>query len=270
MNASYALALGSTIAVILFGGFAAVRYFIGYWRSGLPLYGAVTVASLLVIEAQISMHLATAWRGTFWLYHIQLVVGCLTVLWAIVAEYGRGRALQSIEQLTTSDVMSPLRAGQTESVVSLAAALEGRDGYTLGHGERVAALAILVGRHMRVPAPRLRAIAAGALLHDVGKIGIPDAVLHKRGPLNAEEYDVIKEHTTRGDTMISAAVSAVPSNAPWCDTTTSDGTALATPTASRTRRSRWRRESSRWPMCTTPSAPIVPTEARTPAPRRSG
>ena len=107
------------------------------------------------------MHLATAWRATFWLYHVQLVVGCITVLWAIVAEYGRGRALQSIQQLTTSDVMGQLRAGHAESIVSLTAALEGRDGYTLGHGERVAALAILVGQRMRLPTPRLRALAAG-------------------------------------------------------------------------------------------------------------
>jgi len=203
---SPALALGTTLAVVTFGGYAAVRYFIGYWRSGLPLYGAVTVAILLVVEAQISMHLATQWQAMFWLYHLQLLAGCVTVLWGIVAEWGRGRTLQALQQLTASDVMSQLRAGQTDSILGLAAALEGRDGYTLGHGERVAALAILVGQHLKVPAPRLRAIAAGALLHDVGKIGIPDAVLHKRGPLDAAEYDVIKEHTTRGETMILQAM----------------------------------------------------------------
>ncbi|MFA7249836.1 MAG: HD-GYP domain-containing protein [Dehalococcoidia bacterium] len=204
--ASRGLALGTTLAVLALGAFAAYRYFVGYRRSGLTLYGAVTVATLLVMEAQVSMHLGSTWRGTFWLYHVQLLAGCLTVLWAILAEYGRGRALHSIQQLTASDVIGQLRAGHNESIVSLAAALEGRDGYTLGHGERVAALAILVGQHMRVPAPRLRAIAAGALLHDVGKIGIPDAVLHKRGPLTEAEHDVIKEHTVRGDTMISAAL----------------------------------------------------------------
>ena len=203
--ASPTIALLTTVTVAVGGSVAAARYFIGYRRSGLPLYGAVTVATVLVVEAQISMHLATTWHATFWLYHIQLLIGCITVMWAVTAEYGRGHVLRSIEQLTASDVMSQLRAGQTDSIVSFAAALEGRDGYTLGHGERVAALAILVGRQMRVPTPRLRAIAAGALLHDVGKIGIPDAVLHKRGPLTAEEHDVIKEHTVRGCTMISAA-----------------------------------------------------------------
>ena len=202
---SLTIARAQVITVVSLCLVTAGRYFMGYRRSGLPLYGAVTVAALLVAEAQISMHVATAWRGTFWLYHVQPVLGCTTVLFAVVAEYSRGRALKSIEQLTTSDVMSQLRSGHTESIIGLAAALEGRDGYTLGHGERVAALAILVGQQMRVPAPKLRAIAAGALLHDVGKIGIPDAVLHKRGPLDVQEYDVIKEHTTRGDTMISAA-----------------------------------------------------------------
>ena len=200
------LALGTTAAVVVFGSLAAVRYFLGYWRSGLPLYGAVTVGILLVVEAQVSMHLATAWQATFWLYHLQLLAGLVTILWGIVAEWGRGRTMLALEQLTASDVMSQLRAGQTDSIVSLAAALEGRDGYTLGHGERVAALSILVGQQLKVPAPKLRAIAAGALLHDVGKIGVPDAVLHKRGPLDAAEYDVIKEHTTRGDTMITASM----------------------------------------------------------------
>ncbi len=199
------LALATTAFVVVCGGVAAARYFVGYRRSGLPLYGAVAVATVLVVEAQISMHVGASWQATFWLYHVQLLVGCVTVLWAVIAEYGRGHALRSIEQLTASDVMSQLRAGHTDSIVSFAAALEGRDGYTLGHGERVAALAILVGRQLRLPTPRLRAIAAGALLHDVGKIGIPDAVLHKRGPLTPDEHDVIKEHTVRGCTMISAA-----------------------------------------------------------------
>ena len=126
---SQSLALGTTLAVIAFGLFAAARYFMGYWRSGLPLFGAVTVSTLLVVEAQISMHFGASWRATFWLYHLQLLTGCLTMLWGIVAEYGRGRAVQSIQQLTASDVMSQFRAGQTDAIVSLAAALEGRDGY---------------------------------------------------------------------------------------------------------------------------------------------
>src|SRR5690606_18507979 len=48
----------------------------------------------------------------------------------------------------------------------------------------------------------LRSIAAGGLLHDVGKIGVPDAVLHKHGSLTTDEFDVIKEHPARGADML--------------------------------------------------------------------
>ncbi len=208
-STSGALAWGTTTFVCALGGFAAVRYFAGYRRSQLPLYGAVTLGAVLFVQAQIAQHLGATWGGTFWLYHLQLLTGFGAILWGIAVEYGRGRALRSIEELTVSDIVAQLRSGQTESIAGLAAALEARDGYTLGHGERVAALAIFVGRELKLSTPRLRALAAGALLHDVGKIGVPDAVLHKHGPLDPEERAVIEEHPERGDTMLAAAFNGV-------------------------------------------------------------
>ena len=197
--------MGATTFVCVFGGFAAVRYFIGYRRTQLPLYGAVALGAILFVQAQLSQHFGATWGGTFWLYHVQLISGFGPILWGIALEYGRGRALRAIEQLTVDDVVAQLQSGHTESIVGLAAALEARDGYTLGHGERVAALAIFVGQELKLSTTRLRALAAGALLHDVGKIGIPDAVLHKPGALTAGEREVIQEHPERGDTIIAAS-----------------------------------------------------------------
>lgn len=207
MEASQVLGLGSTLGVIGFGGFAAARYYVGYRRSGVRLYGAVTVATLLVIEAQIAMHLASVWHGTFWLYHVQLLTGCMVLLAAVLNEHRRGRASHAIQQLTISDVMGQLRAGQNDSFLGLIAALEARDGYTLGHGERVGALAILIGQQMHLSIARLRGLATGAVLHDIGKIGIPDAILHKQSSLDDAEFAIIKEHPVRGDTMFAAALS---------------------------------------------------------------
>ena len=56
---------------------------------------------------------------------------------------------------------------------------------------------MLIGQRLRLPAGRQRALAQGALLHDVGKIGVPDAVLDKPGPLTLEEREVIEEHPAR-------------------------------------------------------------------------
>lgn len=199
--------IGTLLGVTVFAGFAGARYVVGYVRSGLPMFGAMTIGAVMLVQATYSMHFGKTWGGTFWLYHLQLLFGYSAIGWGLFWEFSRGRAHQAIDDLSLTDVVEQLRRGHTESVVSLAAALEARDGYTLGHGERVAALAILIGQEMRLSPARLRALAAGALLHDVGKIGIPDAVLHKAGPLSSEEFAVIQEHPGRGDTMLGVSFS---------------------------------------------------------------
>ncbi|MDO9445872.1 MAG: HD-GYP domain-containing protein [Dehalococcoidia bacterium] len=198
-------AWGTLAVVTLAGGGAALRFAIGYRRSGLTMYGAVTVGALMLVQAQFSVHFGATWSAVFWLYHFQLLAGFTAILWGVVVAYSQGATTRSFEALTVTDVLEQLRSGYTESIVTLAAALEARDGYTLGHGERVAALSVLIGQEMRLPGTRLRALAGGALLHDVGKIGVPDAVLHKRASLDPTEYDVIKEHPGRGADMLKAA-----------------------------------------------------------------
>ena len=201
-----AVQAASALVVAGLSGFAAMRYLRGYQRTGLPMYGAVALGSALVLQAQISMHFGAVWGGTFWLYHVQLLVGFAAIVWGLFAEVVSGSdARRSIERLAISDAVEQVRAGYAGSIVSLAAALEARDGYTLGHGERVAALAVLMAREMRVPESQLRAISQGALLHDIGKIGVPDAILHKPGGLSDDEYEQIQEHPARGETVLASA-----------------------------------------------------------------
>ncbi len=80
------------------------------------------------------------------------------------------------------------------AIRALALALDARDPYTSGHSERVSAVSVAVGRQMNLAADQLEILRLGALLHDIGKIGISDAVLRKPGPLTPEEYALIKEH----------------------------------------------------------------------------
>ncbi|GMU40713.1 MAG: hypothetical protein AMXMBFR23_15790 [Chloroflexota bacterium] len=198
-------AWGVLAAVTIAGGYAAFHFVVGYRRSGLPMYGASAVGAVMLVQAHFSLHFGATWSAVFWLYHFQLLAGFSAMLWGVLVAYSQGATVRSFEALTVTDVLEQLRSGYTESIVTLAAALEARDGYTLGHGERVAALSVLIGQQMRLPDTRLRALAAGALLHDVGKIGVPDAVLHKRASLDPVEYDVIKEHPGRGAEMLRGA-----------------------------------------------------------------
>jgi putative nucleotidyltransferase with HDIG domain len=81
---------------------------------------------------------------------------------------------------------------------ALATALDARDPYTAGHSQRVADLSTAIGRQMQLSPADLETLRLGALLHDIGKIGVSDAVLRKPTKLTAEEFEQIKLHPTLG------------------------------------------------------------------------
>ena len=89
-----------------------------------------------------------------------------------------------------------------ESVItSLALTIEARDPHTEGHCQRLAGYAFALGRHLQLTESDLAALTRGAYLHDVGKVGIPDAVLLKAGRLTPAEYELMKQHTIIGDRL---------------------------------------------------------------------
>jgi len=85
---------------------------------------------------------------------------------------------------------------------ALGDALDLRDAETEGHSKRVTAFTIAVARAMKLPPERIRVIARGAFLHDVGKMAIPDAILRKPGKLNEAEVAIMREHSLRGYQML--------------------------------------------------------------------
>jgi HD-GYP domain-containing protein (c-di-GMP phosphodiesterase class II) len=85
-----------------------------------------------------------------------------------------------------------------EFVGSLASALDARDPYTAGHSERVCRLSVAIAQAMNFDRAGLARLRIGALLHDIGKIGISDAILRKPGPLTDEEFGLIREHPQIG------------------------------------------------------------------------
>ena len=81
---------------------------------------------------------------------------------------------------------------------SLAKTVEAKDKYTQGHVERVSKLAIALGRKMGISEREMEALRYGGILHDIGKIGIPGDILNKPGPLNDEEWKVMRNHPLAG------------------------------------------------------------------------
>jgi diguanylate cyclase (GGDEF)-like protein len=94
-----------------------------------------------------------------------------------------------------------------ETLGSLSNALEVKDDYTGAHAQEVCALAVGVARRLGLSGAALRAVELGALLHDIGKIRVPESILNKRGPLTDEEWAVMRTHPEAGERILAPIAS---------------------------------------------------------------
>ena len=114
---------------------------------------------------------------------------------------------RELDALATAfnELMGGLMAAEAETqsaylgaIRALAAALDARDPYTAGHSERVSALSVLIARQLSLSEAEVDIIRLGALLHDIGKIGVADHILRKPGALSADEFEQIRRHPGLG------------------------------------------------------------------------
>ena len=96
-----------------------------------------------------------------------------------------------------------LQRGIYQSLLGLANALEAKDVYTRGHSERVGASSRRLALALGLPGAEVEVIARAGLLHDIGKIGIPEDVLRKTGPLSPEEWEVMRRHPVIGAQIVA-------------------------------------------------------------------
>src|SRR5437016_13903571 len=90
-----------------------------------------------------------------------------------------------------------------QSLLGLANALEAKDEYTRGHSERVAGLARRLALEAGLATGEAEVIAQSGLLHDLGKIGVPERILRKPGPLTGEEWSVMRRHPLTGAQLVA-------------------------------------------------------------------
>src|ERR1700677_2716407 len=104
----------------------------------------------------------------------------------------RTRSLLRLKQITDE-------LENAEAVLfSLAYSIEARDPYTRGHCERLAEMSARMGERLGVPEDQIRALRRAGVVHDIGKVAVPDSILLKSGPLTAEELTIIKKHPVVG------------------------------------------------------------------------
>ncbi len=100
--------------------------------------------------------------------------------------------------LRTKAAVDSLEEAET-ILFALAQAVEQRDQYTAGHCQRLAWFSVSLGAALGLPRPQLLALHRGGFLHDIGKIAVPDFVLHKRGQLTEDEWKIMRTHPLKGE-----------------------------------------------------------------------
>jgi putative nucleotidyltransferase with HDIG domain len=112
-----------------------------------------------------------------------------------------------LPQLATAiegaELVERLRKVHLDTIAALSRSMEAKDYYTGGHTERVAEISVALARRLGYDGAELEAIEFGALLHDIGKIGVPEHILHKQDPLDADEWEVIRQHPVISDYILS-------------------------------------------------------------------
>jgi HD-GYP domain-containing protein (c-di-GMP phosphodiesterase class II) len=139
----------------------------------------------------------------WWVGHEVELNGILLVGVAVAVDLARsaqGRPLAG--DLSGAELVQAEDVFLGSQVRALTVTLAEKDAYTERHTRRVALLAVQVGEELGLSKSRLRTLAIGGLVHDIGKLSVPDQILSKPGPLDDDEYAVVKQHPESGHKLL--------------------------------------------------------------------
>jgi putative nucleotidyltransferase with HDIG domain len=187
-------------------GLSSGKHPLASWREGLawlwPHYlgFGVLAGTLVICEQQLGLY-------AFAIFGIPFAM-----LWVAQKQY-LDRSRTSVAELRQShdelelanrrlrglladnrELLGRMHRSYLSTITSLARTIEAKDPYTGGHTERVAGIALMIARELGFDSTQLEAVKVGAVIHDIGKIGVPDSVLLKEGTLDVGERDAIREH----------------------------------------------------------------------------
>lgn len=146
------------------------------------------------------------WEHTW--FKVYLAVVCVEIIvfatWTVIIMINNSKKKEALEKLRkelevkVSEQTEEIRAQQIQTVTALSEAVDAKDRYTSGHSKRVAEYARTIAARMGKSPEEQEEIYRAGLLHDVGKIRIPELVINKPGKLTPEEYELVKVHPVTG------------------------------------------------------------------------
>jgi len=189
----------ATALVLVLAGLAARHYWVAYRYARFPLQFAILCSIGWLAGAQIVVVTTEVWRASWWIYHFLLLGAMVAMLLGLLRQYTMGSSIGlAVKGLMGLDPVERIEAGIAPSIRALVIATETRDRYTAGHSYRVAIEALRLGQAMGLPPEQLRALAQGGIIHDIGKIEVPDQILNKPGKLTEAERTVVERHPVTG------------------------------------------------------------------------
>ncbi|GFN31552.1 HD-GYP domain-containing protein [Paenibacillus xylaniclasticus] len=188
-----------TIVIAAIAAWTMRRYWQAYLAWGSKLHIMLVYGSGLMIVSQIIMVTGVSWKISWWMYHITLFLSVLFTLIGLTLHYSNRHAFgSSLLQLFRANPREWIETCLSPSVRAIIMATESRDAYTAGHNYRVALYALRLGERLGLNNEQLRAIALGGIVHDVGKLNVPDEILNKPGKLTPQERAIIERHPVSG------------------------------------------------------------------------
>jgi HD-GYP domain-containing protein (c-di-GMP phosphodiesterase class II) len=200
----------SAAAIVLFAvglalyGALAVRAMNTFLLTRRAADFAVVLGVVLLASGLYGALILTFMDLGWWLGHIFEMLGIVVVGASLVYDLRRGRRSRTlVGDLRAAELVAAEEAFLGARVRALMVSLGAKDTSTEEHTRRVAMLAVELGEQLGLSPGRLRSLAIGGLLHDIGKLSVPESILNKPGSLDDDEYGVIKLHPERGRELLS-------------------------------------------------------------------
>lgn len=130
------------------------------------------------------------------IYSLNILLVVFTFISVLIATAIMLILLKYLSKLVDTLIMSD------KIIMTIANSIEAKDVYTKGHVQRVTAYALKVGEYFNLSVTEMKELKTASLLHDIGKIGVPDEILNKPGKLTNEEFEVMKNHTVFGSKIL--------------------------------------------------------------------
>jgi HD-GYP domain-containing protein (c-di-GMP phosphodiesterase class II) len=177
-------------------GYRALRTYLLTRR---PLDLVVVIGLLWLATALVPALTMSYERLGWWIGHEVELDGIVVIGLAVAIDLARSaQSRPLVGNLSGAELVAAEDVFLGSQVRALTVTLAEKDTYTERHTRRVALRTVQVGEELGLSPSRLRTLAIGALVHDMGKLAVPDAILKKPGPLDDEEYAVVREHAERG------------------------------------------------------------------------